>query len=95
MQVQYEPWNRGEAWGFKITNGKYENTIISINNIELNEDSSCALDFNFYEKTYGLSEGDFSSEEFNSDMSSIINDILKKAVDEHENRDSNTTESYL
>jgi len=95
MQVQYKPWSKGEAWGFEFTNGKFEGTIISINNVELKDDDYCAMDFNFYEKTYGLTEDSFSSEEFNNSMSDVLNDILKKAVDEYEDRNSNTTESSL
>lgn len=94
MQVQYEPWAEKDSWGFRFIEGKYKDTTINISNVELT-DGGCLLEFSFVNKTTGLEEGDFSSEEFNLNMTEILNDILKKATDEYKDRDSNSTESYL
>lgn len=95
MQTQYSPWgdNEKNIWGFIVNEGKFTDTIISINNVELNEENLCVLDFNFVNKPKNLDDNEFNSDGFNLLMQDIINDILRKAIDEH--RKSNTTESTL
>lgn len=99
MQVQYEPWHHNDnAWGVKITGGRFEGTVISINTLDLAPDDSgmMSLDFNFINKTSGVPEEEFNSPLFNTLMEKILNDILEKAIELHEHekdRDSNITES--
>ena len=97
MQTLYSPWgdNEKNIWGFMINEGKFADTIISINKFELNDKNSenCLLEFDFVNRTKDLDEGEFSSEDFNLLMQDIINDILRKAIDDY--RDSNTAESVV
>ena len=97
MLVKYEPWHHSDkAWGIKIVEGKFVDTIISINNVELGPDERglMTLDFAFINKTKGLQEEEFKSEEFNLVMEKVLNDIIEKAINLYdEDRDSNTTES--
>jgi len=96
MQVQYEPWHLNEkAWGIKFTGGKFKDTIISIDTLDFEPDHEgmMTLDFHFINKTSGLPEREFNSIEFNSLMEKILNDILKRAIDEFDNnRESDTSE---
>jgi hypothetical protein len=96
MQVKYEPWSvkndKMDLWGFRITEGEYENTVVSIKSVELTDDG-VALDYNYIATPPDKTEEDMKTEEFNSVMEFIMNDILKKAIDEFENRNSNTSES--
>jgi|688.fasta_scaffold1054659_2 hypothetical protein len=97
MQAQYEPWHLNEkAWGIKVTGGKFKDTVISIDTVEFEPDSDgmMTLDFHFINKTSGLPEREFNSIEFNSLMEKILNDIIKRAVDEFDqDRDDNLSES--
>ena len=45
------------------------------------------------QKTIGLNAEEFDSEFFKNTMEWVINDILKKAMDEYEDRNSSSTES--
>lgn len=97
MLVKYEPFSikneKLDQWGFILKEGKYVGTTISITNIELEDNSNeLKLDFGFVEKTAGVSEEDFNSNEFNTIIENIINDILLKAMDESKNRNSDTAE---
>jgi len=96
MQVKYEPWavqnEKMDAWGFRITEGMYENTVVAIKSVEL-ENDNLALDFNFVATPADKTEDDLNTEEFNSIIEYIVNDILKKALDEFEDRNSNTSKS--
>jgi len=100
MQVKYEPWGINKAekqlWGVKIVDGMYADTVISINELKFSDqiNGDVELDYDYITKTKGLSEEDYKTDEFNKIMSYILEDILRKAIDEHsKDRDSNTTES--
>ena len=93
MPVKYEPWaiknEKGDLWGFKLLEGNYTGTIISINSVEMDDksdDGTVALDFNFVQRPKGKTEEDLNSAEFNGVVADIINDILAKAIYEFENR---------
>lgn len=87
----YEPWaienDKGSLWGVKIKEGKYNNTIVSINEFKLVDDSSgeATLDFNFIQKPEGVTDSELNSEEFTEIMSQVINDILNRAIENYEN----------
>lgn len=101
MQVKmYEPWGfekDGDAkWGVKILEGKFANTIISFNDISMEErgDSNLQLDYTVVSCPENMMEKYMSEDpDFQKDMGSILEDIIRKAVDEYENRNSNSTES--
>ena len=91
MQVKYEPWviraDGKEVWGVKILDGKFENTTFSINELDDNDtNQSLELDYTVLSAPEGMVVEDVAG-------SFIIKDILKKALDEYENRKSNSPES--
>lgn len=99
MLVKYRPWNVQEngidAWGFVIDEGRYADTVISINDIKLLEDTDGVnLDYTVYKKPDSLGEINISEEQdFMDILQFILQDIIKRAVDEHENREDSTSES--
>lgn len=99
MQVKYRPWsiqeNGIDAWGFVIDEGRYADTVISINEVKLLDDADGVnLDYNVYKKPDSLESVNISEEkDFTDILQYILQDIIKKAIDEHENREDSTSES--
>lgn len=100
MQVKYSPWSIENeslsAWGFVIKEGRYKETVISINEVKLleNDENGVNLDYTVYKKPDDLSDINISEEEdFKEVLQYIIQDIIKRAIDEYENRNNNPTES--
>jgi hypothetical protein len=100
MPVQYEPWGfkdeeqKVDLWGFKLLDGNFAGTTISINSVEMeNNNENVKLDFTFIRKPEGKTEEQLTSEEFNNIMAEVMNNILRKTINEFENRDGNFTES--
>lgn len=99
MQVKYRPWtiqeNGIDAWGFVIDEGKYADTVISINDIKLLDDTDGVnLDYNVHKKPDSLESVNISEEkDFADILQYILQDIIKKAIDEHDNRKDSTSES--
>ena len=100
MPVQYEPWGfkdeeqKVDLWGVKLLDGNFAGTTISINSVEMEDNNeNVKLDFTFIRKPEGKTEEQLTSEEFNNIMAEVINDILRKTINEFENRDGNFTES--
>jgi hypothetical protein len=100
MPVQYEPWGfkdeeqKVDLWGFKLLDGNFAGTTISINSVEMEDNNeNVKLDFTFIRKPEGKTEEQLTSEEFNNIMAEVMNDILRKTINEFENRDGNFTKS--
>jgi ribosome-associated toxin RatA of RatAB toxin-antitoxin module len=98
MQVKYEPWvirnDDKEVWGVKILDGKFENTTFSINELDQNDtNQSLELDYTVLSAPEGMVIEDVAGSEFDDVINFIIRDILQKAVNEYENRKSNSPES--
>jgi hypothetical protein len=99
MPVQYEPWSiqneEQDLWGVAITEGTFSGTIIAFNDISLMDNENGAqLDYTIYKIPEGLDSNKVSEiPEFNDCLQFIVEDILKKAIDNYENRESNTTKS--
>lgn len=97
MQVSYDPWSikkEGvDVWGIKINDGRYKDTVISINDINLDQGTNgeVKLDYEYLIRPKHLTDDDFNTEEFDKTMSFILEDILRKAMDE--SRNSYTSES--
>jgi len=95
--VKYKPWalknEKGDLWGVKLLESEFAGTIISITSLSLEnaDDNTCALDFTIIEKPPNKDENDMKSEKFNNILSGIVNDLLRNAIEEYENRDSNST----
>ena len=98
MQVKYEPWiirsEEKEVWGVKILDGKFENTSFSINELDQNDaKQSLELDYTVLSAPDGMTVESVNGEDFDEAINFIIRDILQKALDEYENRKSNSPES--
>jgi len=97
MQVKYEPWTikneKMDEWGFRIDDGEFAGTVISIKNTSITEEGEMALEFNFIATPPEKTSKELESQEFNQVLEYILNDILTKAVNEFENRDNNSSES--
>ena len=98
MLMKYEPWSvkneKIDAWGIKFLSGNFADTVISFTTIDLKENSNdMVVDYHVINPpTDPLAN--LSSEEFKNELEEIINDILRKAMDEfNKDRDSYTTES--
>ena len=96
MLTKYEPWSvkndKMDAWGIKITEGKFKDAVISFTSIDLKEDKDLEVDFHIVNSP--SEDKDYTSEEFNQVLEAIINDIIRKAMDEFDqNRNSNSTKS--
>lgn len=86
MLVKYSPWHLSDkAWGFKIEDGDFAGTTISINDVSLPDDGSdMVMDFNYVTFPKGKEEKDLNTESFNLVMNFIMNDILTKAIENYE-----------
>lgn len=98
MPVKYEPWviknENQEVWGIKVTDGKYNGTSFSINEIDQEDgDKDLQLDYTIVSAPEGIAIEDVSGPEFEVVLNEIMTDIITKAVDEYENRKSNSPES--
>jgi len=104
MLVQYEPWvykgpfpegqEAKELWGVKIQEGPFEGTTLSFNNVDLRDGSSdLELDYTVVYPPQGKEKDFCQGEEFDKTLQHIIVDILNKAVELYEDRNSNTSES--
>lgn len=94
MQVKYEPWSiqkeGKEAWGVRITEGTFNELTIAINDVKLEEDNEVSVD---YDIIYSLVPPEEINEgEFNEVLSHIVQDILVRAMNAHEDRIRNSAE---
>lgn len=94
MQVKYEPWSiqkeGKDAWGVKIVEGTFKELTIAINDVKLEADDNVSVD---YDIVYSLvPPAEIDENEFNEVLSFIIQDILVKAMNAHENRMRNPSE---
>ena len=98
MPVKYKPWSvqneKADLWGVELLEGEYAGAVIAITSLAMEDDSdgTMALDFNMVKIPEGK-EIDIKSDSFNETLSGVVNDILTKAINEFENRNSNSTKS--
>ena len=99
MLVKYKPWalknENDDLWGVELLEGEFAGTTISIASLKMedNSDGTLALDFTIVKKAKGKTDVDYQSDKFNGTLERVVNNILEKAIDEFENRDSDSTES--
>jgi hypothetical protein len=99
MLVKYKPWalknENGDLWGVELLEGEFAGTTISIASLQMedNSDGTLALDFTIVKKANGKTDVDYQSDKFNGTLERVVNNILEKAIDEFENRDSDSAES--
>jgi len=97
MQVKYEPWvlktEDNEVWGVKILDGEFAGCAFAINELDEKDDTKeLMLDYNVVQPPENKSVEDAGGPNFDAVLNFIIQDILQKAIDEHENRKGNPTE---
>lgn len=91
----YRPWFEGErAWGIEITSGEFKDVVIQIEKMEFtDEPGNVELIYHVISKP-DLIEDELSKNPlFESQVELIINDILKEAIEIHQdeqNRNNNT-----
>ena len=101
MLVKYEPWTLNnefiDAWGLQILEGKWAGVSLSINGIQdggsgEGNSNQLELDYTVLKTPPGMTTSDVSGEDFDSTLNLIFTDFLGKALNEFENRKSNSTE---
>lgn len=96
MQVKYEPWKVNEEtniWGIRVLDSEFAGTMIAFNEFDSEDDSEqFKLDYTIIQAPEGKLVENLAGPEFESMLNFIVNDILKKAIDDYENRNSNSTE---
>lgn len=92
----YKPFFVGEdTWGIEIISGDFNGTVIQIEKFDFKEgtDGEFELEYNLINKPEIILEEDYKSEKFEFTIQLIINDVLKEALEAHEQaRANNTTE---
>lgn len=93
----YAPWFSGDSdWGFEILDGEFKDVVVQISNLQFRDDQTedGSLDVEYHV----ISSPEIVKEELSSDLfkavfETIINDIIKEAIENFANeqdRDSNT-----
>lgn len=93
MQVMYEPWFRSDdLWGVIINSDIFNGTIIRIRKLEFSstEQGALVLEFDILHKTENTDPEGTDKVLFDQTLEWIINDILKVAIANYENRDTNS-----
>lgn len=88
----YRPWVVDNAhWGIEITEGKFKDSVIQIENVEFDEtdSSSLKLDYHTINIPGDLLKEDYDSPEFIDIMQFIMSDIISKAVDDYRQSNGN------
>lgn len=83
----YSPWFAGEKdWGFEIIDGEFSGIVVQIESVEFSDknDSSVDLEFHVIKQPEDDREIDIKGELFNHTVELIINDILREAIEAHE-----------
>lgn len=93
----YKPWFASEKdWGFEIIDGQFSGVIVQIERVEFveTEDGNLEAEYHIVSKPEIISDNDIKSDLFEAIFQNIIVDIIKEAVEEHEqNRNNNTEKS--
>jgi hypothetical protein len=98
MPVKYEPWvikdKDQEIWGVKILEGEFDGLSLSFNEFDMSEDTpDLALDYTIVQVPDGRTKENIQGEAFDLVLKGIVVDILEKAIEYHENRNGDSTES--
>ena len=89
----YRPWFEGNTnWGVEITSGDFKDVVIQIEKMEFSDEpNNVELVYHVISKPEILEEELSKNPVFESTIELIINDILKEAIEIHEqNRNSNS-----
>jgi hypothetical protein len=89
----YCPWFEGNTnWGVEITSGDFKDVVIQIEKMEFSDEpNNVELVYHVISKPDILEEELSKNPVFESTIELIVNDILKEAIEIHEqNRNSNS-----
>ena len=91
----FRPWFEDDNWGVEIIDGFYKDIVVQFKGIEFieNGDNNVSLDYHVIYKPSVVTEDDVKSDEFNSILTLIIEDIIKEAMESNEIRNNDTQES--
>ena len=93
----YKPWFTGEnVWGFEILEGEFKDTVIQIDRMVIadSEEGNMNVDYNVINKPEVVSVEDMKGELFKTVFTTIIEDIIREAVQTYEqDRNDNPEES--
>jgi hypothetical protein len=97
MPVKYEPWaitdKDKELWGIRILEGEFGGLSMSFNDIDMSDKTpDLALDYTVIQFPDGKEQKDIESPAFDDVLKGIVLDILEKAIEYNENRNSNSPE---
>lgn len=88
----YAPWIVDNThWGIEITEGKFKDSVIQIENVEFDEfdKGTMKVDYHLVNTPDSLMKEDYNTQEFYDIMQLTISDILAKAVEDYRNSDGN------
>ena len=87
----FKPWFVGEDWGFEIIDGEYKEVCIQIEKIEFDEtaDGNLKLDYHTVRKPELITDEELTGPKFQAIIEVIINDILREAINEFDNKTRN------
>jgi hypothetical protein len=97
MPVKFNPWHvvneNEDFWGITLTEGKYEGTGITINDIQMPDDSKgLMVDYTVMKNAEGFGDDDYKTKEFEAVLADILIQMITTATenlkDENRNTDS-------
>jgi len=93
----YKPWFLKEDWGIEIVDGEFSGTVIQIQKMDFAKDGSSSMDVDYHiiHRPDIVSEEQTKSELFKTVFETIINDVVREAVEnfkDEQDRNNNTSE---
>lgn len=75
-----------ERWGFELTNGIYEGTVIQVDQIHLEQvnEGQVNMDYHILSMPAHLNESDYKNDNFQTVMNEVINKFLMDAIQDYE-----------
>ena len=83
----YKPWFVGDKdWGIEIIDGEFSGVVLQIESIEFAENEPGGVDLNYHciKQPEDFNEDTLKGDLFKNTLEIIIQDILKEAIDHHE-----------
>ena len=84
----YKPWFADQdRWGFEVLSGDYQGVIIQLESLkfeEVNKKSAIGINYLVIHKPQIIPEQDMKSNNFQSLIDTVVNDILNEAMENYE-----------
>lgn len=82
----YQPWFLDQKWGFEITSGDFLGVVVEIEKMDFQDDiNELVVDYHVINRPELISEEELKGEMFKQVYETIINDIVREAIDIHKN----------